>query len=69
MLTDRPDKDEARPQSRLLDRRPPDLVVPACERPDDGLGANGVGAVHELLKRVSSVSEGRHGAVSRVAVR
>lgn len=32
---------------RFLDRRPPDRVVPACERPDDGLGANGVGAVYE----------------------
>lgn len=31
----------------LLGRRPPDMVVPACQRPDDGLRANGVGAVHE----------------------
>lgn len=64
----------ARLQSGFLDRRPPDLVVPAPERPDDGLGADGVGAVH--VDRADSerppvescfFQEGHHGQDAVVA--
>jgi hypothetical protein len=59
---------------KLLDRRPPDRVAPARERPDDGLRANGVGAVYEdcadsegPLVESGFFHEGHHGQDAVVA--